>query len=358
MDDIIEKAKELNELSGVIEETAGLTFHRRGRYATCREHDSLVVDTAKQMYNWNSKGQAGDVITWLEQHYGWDFQQALDWLCERAKLPRPALSGESAARTVAIRAAENALDVAASVFGRWLQADAEALAYALGRGWTQETIRAARLGFSGRKTGPELHDLRGEFSLHGVDIHSPAAVAVLGWAGDVRAWAKAHDIAPQENWVEKGRIPGMVDHPRLVYVHETGGRVRYLSARNLPGHDTYTDPDGKAHAIKSYNLPGALVGSRQPYYNHVYRRDAQAVIVVEGPADAVSLAQWGFPAVALCGVAAEDEPMQRLIALLGKHNGIYVALDADAAGQSSAWRVARHFGPLTRLVTWPQGVQP
>lgn len=36
-----------------------------GRYFRCREHDSLIVDTEKQIFHWNSKSITGDIYTWL-----------------------------------------------------------------------------------------------------------------------------------------------------------------------------------------------------------------------------------------------------------------------------------------------------
>ena len=101
----------------------------------------------------------------------------------------------------------------------------------------------------------------------------------------------------------------------------------YLSGRSI---------DAKWH----YNLPEVLVGERQPYYSYEYAPGEDLVVIVEGQADAVSLAQWGIPALALAGVTP-GEGMQEA---LKRHEVIYVGLDADAAGKKNAWKVADHWG--------------
>lgn len=52
------------------------TLGGRGRFLRARKHDSLVVDTQKQLYYWNSRGESGDHYNWLMAQKGWDFKQA------------------------------------------------------------------------------------------------------------------------------------------------------------------------------------------------------------------------------------------------------------------------------------------
>ncbi len=54
----------------------GVPLEGHGRYLRAKEHDSLIVDTQTGFYNWNSKGENGDVFTWLEKHAGMDFAEA------------------------------------------------------------------------------------------------------------------------------------------------------------------------------------------------------------------------------------------------------------------------------------------
>lgn len=378
MDDFVEKAKEQNPIEDVIHESYPLN-RMRGRYLRASQHESLVVDTIKGKFHWNSKGDdwQGDVIRWLEKDKGWDFKTAVEYLCRRAGMPTPNWGAVDEGTLKRSRLLQDVFAVAAAEFHRWLAgdeergiaADAEALGYCCeveyvrgdgvrgrGRCWTMETVTEANLGFSGRKSTAQIKSMRGEFSLHGIDPESPQAVAVLSFSGDVSGWGKHHGVQPHTNWVENGRVPGLMDRPRLIYVHEFGGRVRYLSARNLPGYDSFADREtGKTREIKSFNPPVELVGERQPYFNHVYRRDVAEVGILEGQGDAVTMGQMGIPSVATMGVNPDDPAMRGLVKILEKH-AKYLGYDADKAGNNNRYKVAALFGPMTRLIEWPNEI--
>lgn len=55
-----------------IEEAVSLKFAviGNGRYKTTREHDSLVIDTFRNTYYWNSRGEGGTVADFLFKHAG------------------------------------------------------------------------------------------------------------------------------------------------------------------------------------------------------------------------------------------------------------------------------------------------
>jgi hypothetical protein len=73
-------------------------------------------------------------------------------------------------------------------------------------------------------------------------------------------------------------------------------------------------------------------------------------VLVEGQADALSLAQLGYRAVALCGVSfdsAQDAWWREIS---------HVGLDNDAAGQRRALEIAWQLNPLVQVVAWPERV--
>ena len=111
------------------------------------------------------------------------------------------------------------------------------------RGWTPISIRSARLGYM-------PHDKR----------------ALLKDLTLSEMWQKAIEKFPA----------GMI-----VYVHLLRGRLTYLSGRSI---------EGKQH----YNVPREILGERQPYYNYQYSPRAEQVVIVEGQADAITFAEWGF----------------------------------------------------------------
>ena len=351
----VERVKEATSLEDVIEQTAS-EFKLRRRHGNSirgEHHDSLVVRLDEQYFVWNSKGEKGDVFSWLEYRHRWDFMTSLRWLAERAKIEMPKrFSGEGEAGHAA-RMREDVFGIAQRVFAELLKLDEGAMNYCQGRGWTVRTVEDAGLGFTGRDPAAAVKGLRAEFSMYEYDLDAPEVVCVMGFRGDVKGWGKAHEVQVQDNWIEWGWIPGMTAKKRLVYPHWIGGRVRYLSARQILGDDVTAE----GREWKSYNLPVALAGRRQVFFNHVYGRRDDELMIVEGQADAVSLGQWGMSAVALAGAAWEDH--EELIGQLRqRHKRIYVGLDADAAGEAGLrgkhedWPLAKVLGPMARVVRW------
>lgn len=335
--DVVDQVKQANKIESVINETHALTG--RGRYLRARAHDSLIVDTHNQAYHWNSSSEHGDVINWVMKRNGLDFKDAVMFLCRRSGLPDPEWGKESAVDRQAARMREDALTVGAMVFARWLAKDVNAMAYARGRGWTDETVTNAMIGYSGSGTFDERNELMEELRLRQLDMDAPVCVALLGYKGDVRSWMTRHDLTLNDDWVRNGYVPGMSGRKMLVYPHQQMGRIRYLSGRGI---------EEKKH----WNLPEILVGKRQPYWNREYSGQAERVVVVEGQADAISLGQWNVAAVALAGTSLEDW----IVSVLHEHDMVYVGMDADQAGQKTRGEIANRMGAMTRLVAW--GVVP
>lgn len=332
--DIFELVKERNPIEDVIGAEFPLEGH--GRYRTARQHDSLIIDVHNQAYHWNSRGEHGDVIHWVMNRTGADRKRAVSDLCRRAGLDEPNWDHETAAARAATREREDIFGIGADVFTRWLKKNDTALAYARSRGWNDQVIDEARLGYSGKAVGTELrNEMLKELISHDVDPDCPTAVALLGWNGDVARWANAHSIEANEDWIHHGRIPGIVGQDLLIYPHVTGGRVVYLSGRAITE---------KRH----YNPPIALVGERRVYYNSAWSRKDRDVVLVEGQADAVSLAQLGAAAIALAGVSATKQFTETL----PQDQVYYIGLDQDKAGHDATVQLAEALGPLCRLVKW------
>ncbi|HPS41036.1 MAG TPA: toprim domain-containing protein [Anaerolineaceae bacterium] len=333
--DFVEKVKQLNRLEVVVEQD-GYHLGGRGRYRRCKEHDSLIVDLNKQTYHWNQSGEWGDVISWVMARKRTDFKDAVEDLCRRAGMPEPSWGGDGQAR-IAARVKEDAFNVAAKVFQKWLRDDPEALEFVKARGWSDTTIDGAMLGYtggnSGRKTMGEL--LKKELTAAGISTNSPAAVALIGYGGDIKRFSLDNNIQVRQDWIDQGYIPGFVGRDMIVYPHLIGGRVRYFSGRGV-------------HEKFHYNLPGELVGPRQPYFNAEWSAIETSVVIVEGQADAITLGQWGIPAAALAGTNVDEELLKRFEA----HKTFYVGLDSDKAGKINEWKIAKALGPMARLVEW------
>ena len=389
--DFVMKLKETNPIEEVAE-ALGLKFERgAGRYRRVAKSGGLVVNVGKQSFFHATAGTRGDVIELVRVTKGYEPKTAMEWLARRSNVEIPNWGRMSDDELKSHRMTVNVFEIAQRLFQEWLWEDEEALDYMRTKRafsdeviagdvtaedvlkkdapfrFSKKTLEAAQkavkagrkdqivvagagFGFSGRRTENQLKEMKGEFDMFGIAHDHPTAVTILGFMGDVTTWTAKWNIDRKSRdwdstWEEKGRLHGMMITPGIVYAHRFAGQTTYLSRRNMPGHDD------NGH-WKSFNPQKIIVGNRQPYFNHVYRYDAEECVICEGPLDAESWGVWGVAAVALCGVNADDDGMTSLKSRLKRHKKLMVALDRDETGDSKRERVAESFGPLTRLVDY------
>ena len=326
---IAAEIKERLDLVDVVARYIPLEKVGRSLKALCPFHNeqtaSFIVFPHTQSWHCFGCGRGGDHFDFVMQRENWDFRTALRELARQANVH---LGGaESIAAFEAARAQEDAFTVAARHYHQALAANAEAQTYVTSRGWTAETVAAAGLGyFDG-----DWNAVRAALRAAGIDLETPAAKALLKMP------------------------PGL-----LVYPHVERGRVVYLAGRGI---------QEKRH----WNLPQDLVGSKQPYYNAVWRGAVPLVVVVEGQADAITLAQWNIPAVALAGCAPPSPSQGETrgeggagrgeggthIKALARCATVVIALDSDDAGQAAvpdlaaALLKAGVIATRLRIVRWP-----
>jgi len=371
----LEALRERSDLEKVVEETGPeyrLTRRFGGREVQGETHDSLKVNAEKGVYQWFSRNEGGDVFAWVMARHGCDFMGAVEWLARRAHMDMPTFREEMGPVARAAREREEIWGLCLGLMQRWLREDDQAWAYVLDgpyahgepRHFCVETVEAAGLGFTGR--GEDARNaMRAVLGKAGVDVECPAAVAVLGFQGDVSRWAAKWGIEPNENWLGKegrpGYISGLLGARRLVYPLMWHGRCVGFTARNILGSEI--DRDGKPR--KSYEMPVALAGEKRVYHNWLFGQGSEQVVVVEGPGDAVALGQMGLPAVALLGLGVEKNA--DTLAALRFYRGaggekcertIYLGMDADEAGQAAirgkdeSWPFVNVFGVNARIINW------
>jgi hypothetical protein len=309
----VDRLKGLVQIADLVGEIYPLTGS--GRYRKSKEHDSLVVDTAKGEYFWNSHNEYGDVIDWIGRHClnfdgSWNshdpamFKEAICWLARWAGQPEPQFRPEDPQQRQERLTRQRLLDLAAGYYHEKFLASQEAQAYAAGRGWSPDTVKKARLGYSDG---------------HLIDA-IPDAERLL--ARDIGLLAEK-----DARWFDA--IPAGC----MVYVHLVRGKVGYLSGRSL---------QGKRH----HNLY-----AQKELYWAIPKGYAGPLVIVEGQPDSLSIAQWGVAALGLCGVnlAALDPDAVALF------SPIYLALDHDRAGEESLDRIVRGLkDPLIRILDWPE----
>jgi DNA primase len=336
-------------------EVAGsyLELKREGRYlrALCPfhpDHNTPSFTIYPDSQRWKcfgvSCGRSGDVLDLVQRLENWDFPTTLRSLAEKAGLPPKELSPEAQKRLDQQRERERTLGAAQTFFQDELfSSRPEGYSYAASRGWSGDTVYASGIGFFANS----WDDLSRRFVQLGIDPCSPAAVAFVGFKGDVSAWGRAWGVEPPRGWVEAGKIPRMPPD-MLIYPHLERGAAAYLSGRFIKA---------KGH----WNPPQDLVGPRRPFYNHCWWSTAPASsrVVVEGQADAVTLADWGIPAAALVGSTLGDSLLQELHRRIQGGGSILIGLDQDDAGREAARKAAAAMveagfpAHRTGLVDWP-----
>ena len=322
---------------------------------------ALVVrldnQTGSWYYYWNRFNEGGDVFNWLTRHRGMDMKTAVEYAAKRANVSLPEWTKKDTKAWVAQKAAEDLMTVATRVFEKWLWATPAAVDYCrVERAWLDETIKGARLGFSGFGTQEEFKEMRAELMMNNIDPDSPAAVAIVGFKGNVSDWAMkwGMDQSISNDDKQNGYLPGFMGRPRLIFPHLYFSQVEYLSSRNLERDgDRLVSYKGKN---KSFNPRREFLGERKPYFGFNYKANSSHIVIVEGPADVITLAQWDVNAFGQIGVYLDEYWARELSK---RHASCYYATDMDKAGQNAVkgkdgdWPVAELLGPLTQVVRWP-----
>ena len=146
----IDEIKQKADIAEIVEKT-GYKLNKRGRYpkTTVDGHKSCVLDTQKNYYYFNNTGEAGSVIDWVMNREGLEFKDAVVRVCELAGLPAPDWSQVNVAKYAATKTRMNAWTAASGVFSIWLKNNTAATDYAHLRGWDDETISGATIGYTG-----------------------------------------------------------------------------------------------------------------------------------------------------------------------------------------------------------------
>lgn len=278
---------------------------------------SFSVSPTKQFYHCFGCGAHGSAISFLMEHHGLGFVEAVHELARDVGLTVPedhSREGAEAARKASQQLALSQwLDQAARYYRSRLKETPAAITYLKERGVTGETARHFGLGYA----PAGWRNLEGVLPDYAAEDAVRAGLVIAGEDGKRYDRFRERIMFPIRN--PRGQVIGF------------GGRVlgqgepKYL---NSPEGPLFS----KGHEL--YGLFEAREGIRA----------SGRVLVVEGYMDVVMLHQHGCQyAVATLGTATTATHLGKLLRLADR---VVFSFDGDAAGRRAAWRALESALPL------------
>jgi DNA primase len=306
----------------------------------CPFHDertpSFSVNVADKLFYCFGCHAKGDAIGFVEQTEGLDFRESVDFLAERYGIELE-LENEDPQAESRRRRRERLLallDRAAGFYANYLWASGEAAAardYLTGRGLSEETLRAFRVGYS-----PSAWDRM-----------------LLG----ARQGGFSEEELMAAGLAQRGRGGGIYDRfrGRIMFPLADGrGRILGFGARQM----------GESRGPKYLNTSENEIyhKGRQLFGLDLARREAAKsgrIVLVEGYTDVLALHQAGIgETAAIMGTALTNEQLAEVGRVAAR---LILALDADRSGQEAMLRAARlaeERGLDLRVVEMPEGADP
>jgi DNA primase len=282
---------------------------------------SFTVSPTKQFYHCFGCGAHGSAITFLIEHTGASFPEAVRTLAASAGMTvpdedrSPRQRAESARRKEEVSRHTQVLEAAQVSYLAQLRASAPAIRYLKQRGLTGEIAAHFGLGWS----GTDRQGLAQVFGRYDDPVLVEAGLVI-----------EAEDGRRYDRFRERVMFP--IRNARGVLIG-FGGRIigkgepKYLNSPETPVFS------------KGQELYG-LWEARQ-----AIRTEGQ-VIVVEGYMDVVGLAQLGIAnAVATLGTATTPDHVKKLLRASDK---VVFSFDGDKAGRRAAWRALQACLPVLR----------
>lgn len=294
---------------------------------------SFHVSRERQNYHCFGCGKGGDIFTFVMETEGYNFQQALNVLAERAGV---SISYSSKERTDNFKNKErvknlyDVMNLAANFFSHNLKMSSAAIAYLQRRNLTPLDAARFNLGWSFRSWDSLLNFLK----QNGVSERQALSAGLI--------------IA--------GEHGGFYDRfrGRLIFpVKDLTGKIIAFGGRLVDGEGAkyINSPEGEIYS-KRDNL--YLLNDAKNFI-----RERKRAILVEGYMDAVRLHIAGFgETVASLGTSLTEQ-QARLIKRFT--DNCYICYDSDEAGQEAALRgmyILQESGLNARVISLPSGKDP
>lgn len=346
-------------LSDVIGQRVTVTRAGREFKACCPFHNektpSFTINDDKEFYHCFGCGAHGDHIGFVMQHDNLPFMEAIELLAAQAGMDVPKPTPQEREKFDRQDQYFKIMDAAARYFTNQLfePKNQEILAYLKGRGLTDETINAFRLGYA----PDEAQGMRQYLKAKGYNDHDLVELCLT----------KKSTRGTDDYAFFRDRV--------MFPVTDKKGRVIAFGGRVLPDHMRPPQSDSGFTPPKYMNSSETpLFHKGRTVYNMSNARQAalngKPVIVAEGYADVIALAQAGFTgAVAPLGTALTESQIELLWQMIpaGDIETLkepYLCFDGDNAGQRAAIRAMERILPIlrpgvsARFAFMPQGKDP
>jgi DNA primase len=311
----------------------------------CPFHDertpSFSVNAEEKLYYCFGCSEGGDAFKFVQQTEALDFQEAVELLAERfnVRVEREADDPRAEERRRRRERLHALLERASRFYSTYLRESAEAepaRQYLASRALSEEVLTEFRVGYS------------------------PSAWDRMLVGARQNGFSEEELVAA--GLAQRGRSGGLYDRFRgriMFPLADSRGKVLGFGARQMG--------EGRGPKYLNTSENDLYHKGRQLFGIDVARKEAMRTarfVVVEGYTDVLALHQAGIrEAVAIMGTALTQEQLAEL-AKVGDGNRrglVYLALDADRAGQDAmlrASRLAEDRGIDLRVVEMPEGTDP
>lgn len=343
-DDFVEEARSRADVVSIVRQRVELKKQGANLVGLCPFHKekspSFTVSETKQIYHCFGCGASGDALSFLMEHDGLAFRDAVKECAESAGLVLPPALDPTKGGAPAINTSPlyRAMEQGQDFFRFCLKHDVRARQYLRSRGLTLETINRFAIGYA----PAEWRGLQEVFK----DYNANADILSCGL------------VREKENEDGSKRRYDFFRDRIMFPLRDTRGRIISFGGRVIDKDESspkyMNSPDSPI-----FNKSSALFGLHEAQQSI---REHKLVLAVEGYMDVAMLSQHGVGfAVACMGTSMTKQHIERLFT---QATTLVFCFDGDAAGQKAAWRaletvsMVMEDGHDIRFLVLPEGLDP